>query len=173
MSAQATPPATPTPAEKPDAKLVSLLWATIDHAAELAKTHAQLFPEPWDEASFTQFLSHPGSVALIARQGNPQQTVGFIVGQLAADEAEILTFGVIEPWRRLGIARRLIDGIKRGAARGGATKLFLEVAEDNLPALVLYSRTGFQEAGRRKGYYQRPGGAAVDALNLALPLTPA
>ena len=162
----------PAPIER-NAKLVSLLWATIDHADELAACHATLFDEPWDAASFQQFLSHPGSVALIARQGNPQQTIGFIVGQLAADEAEILTFGVIKDWQRLGIGRRLLDGLQRAASRGGASKLFLEVAEDNLPALVLYSRTGFKEAGRRKGYYKRGEAPPVDALNLALPLSAA
>jgi [ribosomal protein S18]-alanine N-acetyltransferase len=47
------------------------------------------------------------------------------------------------------------------------------VGEDNLPALVLYSRVGFKEAGRRKGYYKRPDSPAVDALNLVLPLSPA
>ena len=154
----------------PNPKMVSLLWATIDHAGDLATCHAALFPEPWTEASFQQFLSHPGSIALVARQGNPQQTVGFIVGQLAADEAEILTFGVIGEWQRLGIGRRLLEGLQRAAVRGGAGKLFLEVAEDNLPALVLYSRCGFKEAGRRKGYYARAEGAPVDALNLSLPL---
>ena len=163
----------PTDGPVPNPKAVSLLWATIDHADDLAKCHATLFPEPWDQASFQQFLSHPGSVALIARQGNPQETIGFIVGQLAADEAEILTFGVIKPWQRLGIGRRLIDGLQRAAARGEAKKLFLEVAEDNLPALVLYSRVGFKEAGRRKAYYKRPDGPAVDALNLSLPLSAA
>jgi ribosomal-protein-alanine N-acetyltransferase len=72
----------------------------------------------------------------------------------------------------MGIGRRLIDGLCRAASRGEARKLFLEVAEDNLPALVLYSRVGFKEQGRRKGYYKRANGAAVDALNLALPLSP-
>ena len=156
-----------------NAKLVSLLWATIDHADELAQCHAKLFDQPWDAASFQQFLSHPGSVALIARQGNPQQTVGFIVGQLAADEAEILTFGVDKEWQRLGIGRRLIEGLQRAAIKGEAKKLYLEVAEDNLPALVLYSRVGFKEAGRRKGYYKRPNSDDVDALNLSMALTPA
>ena len=153
-----------------DQKLVSLLWATIDHAEDLAKCHAMLFPEPWDAAAFQQFLSHPGSIALIARQGNPQETVGFIVGQLAADEAEILTFGVVEDWQRLGIGRRLLEGLQRAAVRGEAKRLFLEVAEDNLPALVLYSRIGFKEIGRRKAYYERVDGPAVDALNLAFTL---
>ena len=152
---------------------VSLLWATVEHADDLASCHATLFPEPWTAAAFQQFLSDPGSVALVARYGSPQQTVGFIVGQLAADEAEILTFGVARQWQRRGIGRRLIEGLQRGAARGGATRLHLEVAEDNLPALVLYSRLGFKDIGRRKDYYKRADGPAVDALKLSLELTPA
>ncbi len=156
-----------------DKRLVSLLWATMEHAESIAQCHATLFPEAWSVDSFRQLLAHPGSVALVARHGLAQETVGFIIGQLAADEAEILTFGVDKDWQRLGIGRRLIEGLERAAVRSEAKKLFLEVAEDNLPALVLYSRKGFKEVGRRKGYYQRPPGPPVDALNLVLPLGPA
>ena len=153
-----------------DKRFISLLWATIDHADALATCHASLFPEAWTADSFRQFLSHPGSATLVARYGVEQETIGFIVGQLAADEAEILTFGVAKEWQRNGIGMRLLEGLQRAAARGEAKKLFLEVGEDNMPALVLYSRVGFKEAGRRKGYYKRPDGSAVDALNLVLPL---
>ena len=156
--------------EKRNANHVSLLWATPEHAADLAAAHAGLFPEAWDAQSFETLLSHPGSMALIARHGNPQTTVGFIVGQLAADEAEVLTFGVVVPWRRSGVGRKLLDALARAARKSEAKRLFLEVADDNIPALVLYSRVGFKEAGRRKAYYQREGAAAADALNLALAL---
>jgi ribosomal-protein-alanine N-acetyltransferase len=46
------------------------------------------------------------------------------------------------------------------------SQLFLEVAEDNAPARALYAQAGFEEVGRRKGYYARPQSAAVDALVL-------
>jgi ribosomal-protein-alanine N-acetyltransferase len=57
-----------------------------------------------------------------------------------------------------------------GAAAQGATRLFLEVADDNAAALALYARAGFSEAGRRPGYYARPDGGRQDALILALNL---
>jgi hypothetical protein len=53
-------------APKNDAGRVSMLWATIEHAEELAACHKTLFDPPWDQASFEQFLAHPGSTALIA-----------------------------------------------------------------------------------------------------------
>ncbi len=156
--------------QKIDATRVSLLWANPEHAAEIATCHASLFAEPWDTASFEKLLENPGSTAFVARHGNPQQTLGFVVGVLAADEAEILSIGVTKPYQRNGVARRLIDALARAARNAEAKRLFLDVADDNIPALVLYSRLGFKEAGRRKAYYQRPNGPAVDALTLQLVL---
>jgi [ribosomal protein S18]-alanine N-acetyltransferase len=153
-----------------DLKNVSVLWAGVDHAEAVADCHAGLFAEPWNKSAFEGLLSHPGSTALIARTGNPQQTIGFIVGQLAADEAEILTFGVTAAWQRKGVGRKLIEGLMRAAKRAEAKRLFLEVADDNIPAAVLYSRMGFKEVGRRKGYYTRTTGPAADALVLSLSL---
>ncbi len=153
-----------------DLKTVSVLWAGVDHAEDLAGCHRTLFTEGWDKAAFEGLLSHPTSTSLIARHGNPQETIGFIVGRLAADEAEILSFGVVKDWQRHGVGRRLIEGMARAAKRAEAKRMFLEVAGDNLPALVLYSRMGFKEVGRRAGYYVRSGQPAVDALILSLAL---
>lgn len=153
-----------------DYKHVSILWAAPEHAEELAKLHAQLFDAPWDASAFLGLLSHPGSTAFLARVGMPPQTVGFVLGQLAADEAEVLTLGVGKDRQRHGIGRRLIEALCRAARNAEAKRLFLEVAADNIPALVLYKKLGFQEAGRRKGYYQRAGAPPEDALKLALSL---
>ena len=153
-----------------DYRHTSILWASPEHAAELADLHTGLFDAPWDTAAFASLLSHPGSTAFLARVGAPPQTAGFILGQLAADEAEILTLGVGKDRQRHGIGRRLVEALARAAKRAEAHRLFLEVAEDNAPALSLYKVLGFQEVGRRKGYYQRAGGPAQDALTLALKL---
>ncbi len=100
--------------------------------------------------------------------GNPKTAVGFVMGQLAADEAEILSIGVAKDWQRKGIGRRLVDGLARAVARAEVKRVFLEVAADNAAALALYSRLGFTETGRRKGYYERKGKPPVDALRLTL-----
>ena len=152
------------------AKHVSILWAGTDHAEELARLHAPLFNPAWDAASFVELLAHPGSTAFMARAGQPPEMTGFILGQLAADEAEILTLGVREDWQRLGIARRLVEALSRAAKRAEARSLHLEVATSNGPALLLYKKLGFEESGRRKSYYERPGGPAEDAINLSLAL---
>lgn len=153
-----------------DPRHVSLLWAVQEDAAIIAALHKTLFPEAWSEASINGMLSHPGSVALLAGTGNPRQIGGFVLAQVAADEAEILTLGVRPEWQRRGVGLRMVDGVKRAASRAGARTLFLEVAASNAAALALYAKTGFKEAGRRKDYYARPGGAAEDAIVLRIAL---
>ncbi len=151
-------------------KHVSLLWAAPERAAELAILHGRLFQPAWDEAAITSLLEHPASTSLTAIAGDPKVAVGFIIGQLAADEAEIISIGVAPDWQRAGLGRMLVEGLARAARRGEAKRLFLEVAADNAAAIGLYSKLGFVEVGRRKGYYERSPGVAIDALVLALAL---
>ena len=152
------------------AKYVSILWATPEHAEAFAELHAPLFPQAWDAASFRELLGHPGATSFLARAGDPPEIVGFIVGRLVADEAEMLSLGVHKEWQRLGIGRQLVQALARAAKKADVHRLYLEVSVTNAPALVLYKRLGFQEAGRRKGYYERAGAAPDDAINLSLAL---
>jgi ribosomal-protein-alanine N-acetyltransferase len=156
--------ATDEPAQPAEWTRVSLLWAIQPHAAEIARLHGRLFPEAWDEPAVSRLLAHPASLALVASHGNPATIGAFALAQIAADEAELLTVGVAPAWRRHGIAGRLLDGIKRAAARSGAASLFLEVAASNASAQALYVKNGFVETARRAHYYARPSGPPEDAV---------
>lgn len=169
-----------------DAGFVSILRAEIGHADDLARLHAGLFDAPWDAASFKQLLADAAAIAFVAcadagragRSGRPGgesgrgcgQLCGFVVGRLAADEAEILTLGVAPNRQHLGIGRRLVEDLCHEAKKRGAYRLYLEVAAGNAAALALYDRLGFRESGRRRGYYARAGAPAEDAINLCLAL---
>jgi ribosomal-protein-alanine N-acetyltransferase len=153
-----------------DPKFVSLLWAGPEQSKEIAALHRELFDPSWDEESVRTMLDHPAATSLVAMSGNPKTAVGFVLGQLSADEAEILSIGVAKPWQRKGLGRRLMEGLMRAVSRAEAKTLHLEVADDNTPALVLYHHLGFKEAGRRKDYYTRKDSSHADALRLALKL---
>lgn len=150
-------------------KHISLLWAAPERAGEVAALHERLFHEGWSEGSIKTLLEHPASTSLIAVAGDPKTIKGFVIAQLAADEAEILSIGVAPDWQRSGLGTRLIEGLIRASKRGEAKQVFLDVAEDNAAARALYAKLGFRELGRRRRYYKRPDGA-VDALTLALTL---
>lgn len=153
-----------------DPKNVSLLWPSPDRVAEIAALHAKLFDPPWDATSVAALIDHPAAAALVAQVREPRAMAGFVIGQLAADEAEILSVGVAPEWQRRGLARTMIEGLARAAARAEAKRIYLEVAEDNAAATALYGSLGFTEIGRRRGYYHTPGAQMVDAVILALDL---
>ena len=132
-------------------------------AARLAEVHAAAFSLPWNAAAFEALLDQTGVFPI-------EEPDGFILIRAVADEAEILTLAVHPSVRRKGLGARLVREGAAAAAAGGATRLFLEVADDNAAALALYARVGFAEAGRRPGYYARSGGRRQDALILALNL---
>jgi ribosomal-protein-alanine N-acetyltransferase len=89
------------------------------------------------------------------------------MARVAADEAEVLTLGVVLPARRHGLGRTLLDEGHREAFRRGALRMFLEVAAGNIPARNLYAAAGYTEVGQRAAYY--PDGSM--ALVLGRPLT--
>jgi ribosomal-protein-alanine N-acetyltransferase len=66
------------------------------------------------------------------------------------------------PLPGLGIGRALLDWSLRATREGGAQALVLEVREDNARARSVYEAAGFQDIGRRPGYYPGPHGP-VDA----------
>ena len=133
-------------------------------AGRLAMLHAEAFDAPWDAAAFETLLGQAG-VHMAEAAG------GFILVRTVADEAEILTLAVRPADRRRGIATDLVARGASVAAMQGATRLFLEVAEDNAAARGLYERAGFVEAGCRPRYYARADGSRTDALILALTLS--
>jgi ribosomal-protein-alanine N-acetyltransferase len=86
--------------------------------------------------------------------------VGHAVASAAGDDAELQRIAVDPAYRRRGLAGELLAAVERRAAADGATRLLLEVREDNTTAAAFYESRGFVEVGRRRGYY-RDGAAAV------------
>lgn len=136
-------------------------------AEVMAALHGACFSEGWPASAILDLLGMPGAFALLAQEGG--EPTGFILCRTAADESEIVTLAVRPDRRRRGVARRLVEASLAEAAARGAERMFLEVAADNEAARVLYKALGFAEVGRRKGYYARPGGPALDALVLSRP----
>lgn len=139
------------------------MTAGDDLAQGLAALHAQAFATPWDAAAFADLLAQAGVVLEV-------EDDGFILIRAVADEAEILTLAVRPEARRRGLGARLVRSAAERASAAGATRLFLEVAEDNAAARGLYEAMAFQAAGRRPRYYPRADGSAADALILVLNL---
>jgi ribosomal-protein-alanine N-acetyltransferase len=140
---------------------VPLAGAMAEIAAAL---HARSgLHERWDARAFAELLAMPGAGGELAMSGD--EPVGLILWRIAADEAEILTICVLPEARRMGAGRFLMDGAVAALETPTVRTLYLEVAEDNTPAIALYHACGFCAQGRRPGYYRTEAGA-TDALIL-------
>lgn len=136
--------------------------ARPDDAAALARLHAHAFARGWDAEEFERLLCAPAVRGHVIRSGCQGGIAGFVLSSLVPPEAEILSITISTQVRRQGLGAQLLrHHLHRLAAEGVATS-FLEVEEGNKAALRLYERFGYEQVGRRKGYY----GAGADALML-------
>lgn len=143
-------------------------------AAQIAELHAKIFAKSWPEPVINDLLAQTGALAFIAQSlGKPSTAlpaVGFIIGRLAADEVEILTFGVARQFRNQGIGWQLLATLCEAARQNNASKILIEVAAENHTAIRLYHKRGFAAVGRRPGYYTTVGGSAKDAIIMQFAL---
>ncbi len=101
-----------------------------------------------------------------------QQWVGFAVLLPLPDEVELLEIVIAIPQQRQGWGRYLLSQCEAWAIQQGKERMLLEVRVSNQPARGLYQSLGYQEIGRRRGYYPLPEGGREDGLVLEkiLPL---
>ena len=118
----------------------------------MAQIHAASFFKGWDAQDMHAHIQKD----LCFGHGRPLQ--GFIIVSHAADQAEILTLAVEPQSRRQGLARKLLDIVETELSDLGVDTLFLEVAEDNDPAITFYKQGGFVPIGKRPAYYKREKG---------------
>jgi len=145
-----------------------IIEVSIVHARVISVLHGACFEEAWNEKSICEVLNMAGTTGFIAG-ADVETPQGFILFRVAADEAEIISIGVIPAARKNGLAKILLRASIKGAAMRGAAKMFLEVATDNTAARALYETARFRIIGKRPGYYDRASGkldAIVYSLNI-------
>lgn len=135
--------------------------ARANDAAALARVHARAFRHGWSENEFERLLADKNVICHVAREnGGAGEVRAFTISRIVEDEAEILMVAVDPGQQGRGLAGRLLARHLGRIAARGVRKIFLEVDEGNAPALRLYSRAGFEQVGRRPGYYANSEGNA-------------
>ena len=150
--------------------MTTVVRAFAAAAPTLETLHASAFDEGWSAAVLAELIASPGAFAWLAARDGEGAPDGFVLGRVAADEAEIITLAVRRGARRAGVGRALMAAAMDGARAAGADRIFLEVAEDNPAARALYATLGFAEVGVRPRYYERPHGPPMSARILSRAL---
>ena len=141
-------------------QLVPMDRANIPHVAALER---ECFQDPWSEDLLGEELYHDNAsyIVAVAEDGT---VVGYAGLKVVLDEGSVERVAVKAPYRRMGVADALIDTFVR-FGRAKLAVLLLEVRASIDAALQLYMKHGFEQVGRRKGYYADP---VEDAILLTL-----
>ena len=126
----------------------------------LARIERDSFGSPWSAEEITKDVTAGGNVYVaVAEYGAEKAGYGEI--RFVAGEAQIYNIAIAPELRREGIGEALLRHMIAKAEDNGCELVTLEVRGGNEAAMALYTKLGFREVGRRKGYYAKGGEDAV------------
>jgi ribosomal-protein-alanine N-acetyltransferase len=104
-----------------------------------------------------ELFTNPNSVMMVARNLHPGPAIaGFFAGWIVEDELHINNLATHPDYRRIGVARSLLEAVLDESAYRGVSFVILEVRASNEAAQALYKKLGFKLIGRRRDYYRVP-----------------
>jgi [ribosomal protein S18]-alanine N-acetyltransferase len=116
--------------------------------------------EAFTKQQLSQLLNDYNTVSLVARKQD--EIAGFVIGMIyferKALHGHILTIDICHVCRRKGLGRLLMNEIETIFKLKGAKASYLEVREDNAPAIGLYLNLGYKIIGKLDNYYGKVHG---------------
>lgn len=122
------------------------------------------FTAPWSYKSLLSSLQNQDNIYLAAEEN--EEIAGYLGVWCIAGEGVINNIAVKEGWRSKGIGYGLLIHMFQEGVNKSIEVFTLEVRESNEQAIRLYEKAGFQTAGRRKNFYQKP---AEDGIIMTTP----
>lgn len=83
-----------------------------------------------------------------------------------AKKGHVISIAVLEGYRGIGIGRKLMEEGMKNVRESGASEIYLEVRQSNLPAIQLYRKLGFRAVRILEGYYRDGENAYLMVANL-------
>lgn len=130
--------------------------ADLEQVADLER---QCFTESWSYKLLEAGLHSDYDVYYVFQQ--EERILGYCNLRILAGEGEVQRIAVLPGYRRLGVARKMMEAMVTCARVSLVSAISLEVRQGNLPARNLYESFGFRAEAVRKGYYRNP---SEDAL---------
>jgi ribosomal-protein-alanine N-acetyltransferase len=135
----------------------------IDLAAVIALERATAEAPHWGEAEYAAAIGSGGDYVrrrLFVAEAEAT-VIGFAVGKVAGDVAELESVAVDLRLRRGGIGRALCEAVITWCRGESAAAMELEVRATSSGAIGLYRSLGFVRVGQRPRYYSGPVDDAV------------
>lgn len=137
-----------------DLKTLVIQKMKKDDLDQVVDIEEKSFSDPWNRSFFSQDIDNESALSLVARAD--ENVVGYICLWKILEEIQISNVAVSPGYRRRGIGQKMMEKMLTLAQERGWKKITLGVRISNLPAISLYKKFGFREAGRTKDYYRLP-----------------
>ncbi len=138
----------------------------LSFADQILEIENVSFPVPWSARAFEEEIKK--SISNLWAVISEQKLLAYICFWMFDKEIHILNFAVHPHKRNMGLGKILLQNVIEAGNAGGIENIWLEVRVSNIPALSIYKKFGFVEAGHRKAYYSdNREDAVIMALDLA------
>lgn len=117
---------------------------------EMRALESSCFDEKIRE-NFEFVLSSDSYIYFVCEDDN--KIVAYAGASISYEQGDILSICVDKSFRGKGLAINLMNNIFEYLTEKKVETLFLEVEEDNIPAIRLYVKLGFKKTFERKNYY--------------------
>lgn len=124
--------------------------AEIKDLNQLKKLEGECFDKNIRE-NFEFVLSNDNYVYFVNEEQN--NIIAYVGASISYEQGDILSICVDSTLRNKGIASSILKYLIEYLKDKKVNQLFLEVEEENLPAVNLYKKFGFKEINKRKNYY--------------------
>ena len=128
----------------------------LNHLNELQEILISDFDDFWSFSTLKEEVENENSSYIIGKINN--EIIGFAGLKKIFAQADIMNIVIKKTYRNQGIGTLLLENLILLAKDLNISTLFLEVNEQNKPAIHLYEKLGFKKLGVRKKYYNNNNG---------------
>ena len=121
------------------------------------------FDSFWNPSILKQELLCDNSYFIVAK--NKSEIIGFAGFKALLDTADLMNIVVKKSYRNQGIGSLLLKELMHLFYSFSLSSLYLEVNENNFPAIRLYQKFGFKKIDVRKNYYPNHQNAIIMCFN--------
>lgn len=134
-------------------KGVKIKKASATDAQSIHKVNKVCLPLSYSTSEIISMINSKDHIVLIAKNNKKNIVIGFLLARYKKkNKCHILSFGVLEEYRKQGIGSQLITSVK-DYIDNRANQISLNVHVENESAIKFYKKHEFEIIKTRKDYY--------------------